>query len=163
MKPTIAILAVILLSAGGAAAQTAEAPPPVAQATAPEVPASGESWNLFSRTPDRVYLVDLGAVVTTGDVKAVKVAVVPQQADAGDLSHSIDIYELKCDAGQSRATTSTQYGVDGALVDQYDDPSPWEAVRTGSVDQNVSTLVCNDRVTTQIYPTIKAFIDAGRP
>ena len=81
--------------------------------------ASAEEWNAFSRNARLVYLADVGAIYTVGDTTEFRVARVSLQTPAGDYSHKIDEYQIRCGAKQARIVAEIEYGADGAQVERY--------------------------------------------
>lgn len=169
MKSTVLAGVAALAFCTFAHAQTAQETPP-ASAAAPAVEAlsppgtpSGESWNVVSRSTLRAYLAEVNGVTQTGGVSRVSLARVALEAPADDQSYSVDVFEFRCASKESRVTTLIQYGPDGAETDRSEDDSPWEAFREQSLDQYLSGLVCDGSRSANTYPSIKAFIDAGRP
>jgi hypothetical protein len=161
----IAAAATVLASAGLAqaqtpAAQTVPAPAPEpAQAAAP----AGEDWNPFSRSTVKVYMADVNSFRTVGDVVSARIARVPLAGEPGDYSYAADEIEMRCAAKQSRTVASIEYGPDGVQTDRYDDPEEWAAYAPDTRDAYLSQLVCDgDRASPPTWPSIRAFIDAGR-
>lgn len=145
MKPILltAILAATVVSAGAA---------------------SAEEWNAFSSNARLVYLADVAAIATVGDITAVRVARVPVQSPAGDYSHKIDEYEFRCGAKQARIVAEIEYGPDGAELERYPETDvAWDDIRPTSLSAYIQPLVCNgDRADGPNAASIKAFIDGGR-
>ncbi|NBW09475.1 MAG: hypothetical protein EBR82_15775 [Caulobacteraceae bacterium] len=153
----IATAAAVLVAAGTAMAQDA-APAPATQA-AP----AGEDWNPFSRSAVKIYMTDVNSFTTAGDITHAKVARVPLDAAAGDHSYAVDEIEMRCAAKQSRTVTTTEYGPDGVQSDRYDTGEDWGPYAAESRDGYLSQIVCDgDRANPPTWPSIKAFIDAGR-
>lgn len=165
MKPTFSMLTALIGLAAAGAAQAQDAPPEAQTETlaAPAAPATAD-WHPFSRSPTRVYMVDVGGMAVREGVATARIARVPLDAvEAADYSHVAEDFELRCDTGESRTTVTTEYGPDGVQIDQYEDPSPWEAIRENSLDEYLKGVVCDgNRSPPPTWPTIQAFIDAGR-
>jgi hypothetical protein len=158
----IATLAACLTAAGNAIAQTAPEPAPATAAPAQTAPA-GEDWNPFSRSTAKVYMADVNGFVTTGDVISVRVAKVSLTGAPGDYSYAVDQIEMRCAAKQSRLVFSIEYGPDGVQTDRFDDPEEWAPYAPETRDAYLSQLVCDgDRASPPTWPSVKAFIDAGR-
>ena len=128
-------------------------------------PAAAESWNAFSRSPTAAYLADVDSIVVGGDgVTSIRMALVPLRGEGGDLSHNVDTYEFRCDANQWRSPLSTEFGPDGAEAGQYPDQGEFERARDGTVPAYLKEIACDGaRAKPPVWPSIKAFIDAGRP
>ncbi len=159
MKTILKIAAVtaVLTAAGGALAQTAA---PAAQVET--LNAAAEDWNPFSRSAVKIYMTDANAFATTGDVTRVKVARVPLDSPAGDLSYAVDDVEMRCAAKQSRTVVTTEYGADGAQTDRYDTGEDWGPFTAESRDGYLAQIVCDGDRASKTWPSIKAFVDAGR-
>lgn len=159
-----ATLAITFAVSGGAMAQTAPAAAPAAepvQVVPPAPPA--DSWDPFSRSADRAYLTNTGGFVRSDGVTKVTVARVPLNAPAGDLGYSAYEIELRCGAKQSRTTATIEYGPDGVQTDRFDDPEDWGPYSAQSRDGYLSQVACDGARAEQNWPSIKAFIDAGKP
>ena len=145
MKPVLltAILAAAVASAGAATA---------------------EEWNAFSRNARLVYLVDVGGIATVGDTTSARVARVPLQMPAGDYSHKIDEYEIRCAAKQARVLAEIEFGPDGAEVERYPEAdAAWDDIRPTSLSAYIQPIVCDGaRADGAPAASIKAYIDAGR-
>ena len=165
MKPIMSMLgaALIGLSAAGAASAQ-DAPPPATAPGSPSAAVAAEDWHPFSRSAAKAYLADVGHI-GQGDVVTIRMARVSLNAPApGNYSYIADEYEFQCAAGQVRTVASNEYGPDGVAFDRYEDASPWEDIPDRSLDAYLKALACDgDRATPPTWPSIKAFIDAGRP
>lgn len=163
----IAAAAAVLAVAGAAEARTqtaepAPAPAQTAPAPGPAAPA-GEDWNPFSRSTVKVYMTDVNSFKTNGDVISARIARVPLSGQPGDYSYAADEIEFRCAAKQSRTVASIEYGPDGVQTDRYEDPEEWAAYTPDTRDAYLSLIVCDgDRANPPTWPSIKAFIDAGR-
>lgn len=126
--------------------------------------ASAEEWNAFSRNARLVYLADVGAISTVGDTTSVRVARVSLQSPAGDYSHKIDEYEIRCAAKQARILAEIEYGPDGAEVERYPETdAAWDDIRPTSLSAYIQPIVCEGaRADGPNAPSIKAYIDGGR-
>jgi hypothetical protein len=158
----ITVLAIGLAAAGTAMAQTAPAPTPAANAAPAQAAPVGEDWNAFSRSTIKVYMTDVNGFVRSGDATRVRVARVALDAPAGDYSYAVDEVEVRCAAKQSRTVSSTEYGPDGVQTDRYEEPEEWAPYTAESRDAYLSQIVCEDARAEPSWPSIKAFIDAGR-
>ena len=157
--------AVAILWAGAAAAQTPPPPVEVLGGTAEAVPQStGPEWWAFSRGQQRNYLIDVNSVVKSGDDLTVMIARVPKDTPAGDYSHTVDQFGIRCSARQSHVVTSSDAFADGVPEDAYDTEEPWESIAADSFDDAIREISCDDmRPQPPSYATVKAYIDAGRP
>lgn len=154
-----ASLALVTVLAGTANAQDLQAAPPAAV----EDLAVEQDWHPFSRSTVRIFMADVKGFTTIGDVTRVNVAKPPLQGEAGDYSHAVEVVEFRCAIKQSRSTTEIEYGPDGALVDQYEDPSPWESYTDTSRDAYLAGVVCDgQRAPAPTWPSIRAWVDNGR-
>jgi hypothetical protein len=150
-------MAAVLAGAGAALAQDA----PAGEMRIVE---EGAQWGAFARDAQRVYLIDTASMTRDGDVASASVARVRREAPAGDYSHVLDVFEVKCQGAQSRLTSSTEVEADGEGGEAYTAEEPWLAIRDGSLDGRVREVACGDMSPTGLrYPSIKAYIDAGRP
>lgn len=156
----------IFTLAGAASAQDA---PPVetldtGPAAAPAQAAAGPEWWTFSRGDTRSYLIDVHSVQKTGDELTVSIARVPRDKAAGDYSHTIDQFGIRCRARQSHVVTSSDAFEDGVPEEAVTTDEPWEAIVRGSVDEGIHQIACDDmRPEPPSYDSVKAYIDAGRP
>jgi hypothetical protein len=143
--------AVVALSAAGVWAQDAGV-------------GAAATWGAFARDSQRIYLIDMANMVSDGDTVRATIARVKRNADAGDYSHIVDVFEIQCEGRQSRMMSSTDIEADGESGDTYEEAEPWSAIRTGAFDAQIHDMTCGDVVPAgELYPSIKAFIDAGRP
>ncbi|MES2833097.1 MAG: surface-adhesin E family protein [Pseudomonadota bacterium] len=150
-----------LLWANGAAAQDAPAAQVMAETP---MPPSGPQWGAFSRDSRMIYLVDTADITKDGDIARAQVARVRRDTPAGDYSHVVDVFEVQCDGMQSHMVTSTDIEADGATGESYPADEPWTPIRTGTFDEMVKMMACKESVPAgDLFPSIKAFIDAGRP
>lgn len=158
MKSLAIIGSVVLaLSANGAWAQ--DAPPAETL-----LPAAGPTWGAFARDSQRIYLIDTAALTRDGEVVRATIARVKRNAPADDFSHVVDVFEIQCDARQSRMMSSTDVEADGVTGDTYEEAEPWAAIRTGAFDDQIREMTCGEMVPAgDLFPSIKAFIEAGRP
>jgi hypothetical protein len=161
MKTIIQIAAIVAgLTAGGTAMAQDATPAAAAPAQATTLT---EDWNPFSRSAVKVYMANVNGFVTTGDVVSVTVAKVPLDGRPGDYSYAADQIEMRCSAKQSRLAYSIEYGPNGVQTDRFDDPEEWAPYAPETRDAYLAQLVCDgDRASPPTWPSIKAFIDAGR-
>ncbi len=138
--------AVLALSAAAAWAQTAP------------------TWGAFARDSQRIYLIDMANLARDGDTVRATVARVKRNAEAGDYSHVVDVFEIQCEGRQSRMISSMDVEADGETGEAYEEAEPWAAIRAGAFDSQIRDMTCGDMVPAgDLFPTIKAYIDAGRP
>jgi hypothetical protein len=164
IKHSAAIAAIAMIWSVGAWAQ--DPPPPTeAQAAPAETPtATGSEWWVFSRAPNRHYLIDVNSVARTGDELTVDVARVSTETPAGDYSHSVDQFGIECRGRRSHVVTSRDAFAEGVLEEAYATDEPWEAISARSFDDGIREISCDDmRPQPPSWPSIKAYIDAGRP
>ncbi len=162
----LATAAIWLTTVGMPSAQDAPALAPAEaltpQAAAPPAPA-GPEWHVFSRSSDRAYLIDLGTVAEANGANTVRVARVSRRNPAGDYSHSVESYTLRCSANQVKLGETVEYDPAGTEADRFDDGADWEEIPPDSVDEYVKMQVCDgQRSAPPSYPSIQAFIDSGR-
>ena len=129
-------------------------------------PASAETWNPFSRSANSVLMADTDSIVVSGDITSLHMATAALDGEPGDYSHSIETYEFQCAArGKWRTTGVIEYGPDGAELDRYpEEGMEWESPRAGTIPEYLKQIACDgSRSTPPLWPSIKAFVDAGRP
>lgn len=156
----------LILCAGAASAQDAPPPPvEILGGTAePVVQSTGPEWWAFSRGQQRNYLIDVNSVAKTGDELTVTIARVPKDTPAGDYTHTVDQFGIRCRARQSHVVTSSEAMADGVPEEPFVTDEPWEAITADSFDDAIREISCDDmRPSPPSYPTVKAYIDAGRP
>lgn len=155
--------AVALVWAGSAVAQ--DAPTEVLGGTAaPVATSTAAEWWAFSRGGQRHYLIDVNSVARNGDELTVTIARIPKDTEAGDYSHTVDQFGIRCQARQSRVTTSSEASADGAPEEPFATDEPWEPIARNSLDDAIREISCeNKRTQPPSYPSVKAYFDAGRP
>ncbi len=161
-----AMAAVVMLWAAAASAQ--DAPPPPVEVlggtAAPVLASTVPEWWAFSRGEQRNYLIDVNSVVKDGDELTVMVARVPKDTPAGDYSHTVDQFGIRCRARQSHVIVSSDAFEDGVPGEPFTTDEPWESIARDSFDDAIREITCDDmRPQPPSYPTVKAYIDAGRP
>ncbi len=126
--------------------------------------AAAETWQAFSRSVNNAFMADVDGIATEGGITSIKVATVPRTGEAGDVSHSIETYQFRCDANQWRTAGVVEYGPDGLEVGQYpEEDAPWEPVRRDTMPSYLKDMACDGaRTVPPHWPSIQAFIDAGR-
>lgn len=127
-------------------------------------PAVAEDWQKFSSSDAKAYLADVDSIAVEGGVTAIRVAVVPRTAAAGDYHHAVDQFNFRCGANQMRTVMSSDYDESGALTDTYPEPdAEWEAVVARSYPSVVKAIACDGaRSSEGSWPSIIAFVDGGR-
>lgn len=128
-------------------------------------PAIAETWNPYSRSANNVFMADVDSITTTGEITSVAVATTPRNTGAGDYSHSIETYEFQCGSGTWRTAGLVEHGPDGAETERFpEENAAWEPVRAGTMPALVKAIACDGvRAVPPTWPSIRAFIDAGRP
>ena len=128
-------------------------------------PAAAETWQAFSRSAHNAFMADADSITSANGITSIKVATVPRAGEAGDLSHSVEVYEFRCDANQWRTAGVVEYGPDGAETGRYpEEGSPFEPARRDTMPHYLKEIACDGaRPVPPHWPTIRAFIEAGRP
>jgi len=128
-------------------------------------PVRAETWNSFSRSTNNVFMADTDSIAVNGDITSIRVATAPLRGAAGDYSHSVEVYEFQCPSSKWRTSGVTDYGADGAEADRYpEEGGSWEDVRQRTLPDYLKQIACDgSRAEPPTWPTIQAFIDAGRP
>ncbi|WP_313576762.1 hypothetical protein [Brevundimonas sp.] len=143
MKPiTIAIAAVAALAAS---------------------PALAESWHVVSRSSATVFMLDVDSITEADGARTALLARVPASGATADLSYSAGQISIRCSAGQSKPGVEILYGPDGAEQERIDDGYDFDAIAKNSLDSYIKDMLCDGQRSTSIYPSIRAFIEAGRP
>ncbi len=147
-----------------AAAAQQQAPVEVLGGTATSQNGSGPEWWAFSRSQNRNYLIDVQSVVKNGDELTVSIARVPKDTAAGDYTHSVDQFGIRCRARQSRVISSADAFEDGVPGEAFAADEPWAAIAPNSFDEAIREIGCdNMRPSPPAYPSVRAYFDAGRP
>jgi hypothetical protein len=162
------VLAALLVLAGPAPAQDAPPSPQDEGLAAPDAmtppAAAGPQWRVFSRSATSAFLIDLASVRPEADGIAVKIARVPLASPAGDLTHAVDDFAVRCAARQSRLTASTEAYEDGELTGSFAADEPWGDIRPGSFDEAIHQIGCGEATPSgDPFASVRAFIEAGRP
>lgn len=129
-------------------------------------PAAAESWNPYARTPNNAFMADVDSITVNGEITSVLVATVARSGDAGDYSHTIETFEFRCGTRSTWRTAGVvEYGPDGAEVGRYpEEGADWEDIRPNTSPDYLEQIVCDgSRAQPPVWPTIKDFVDAGRP
>ena len=128
-------------------------------------PAAAETWQAYSRSASNAFMADADSIVSDAGITSIKVATVPRAGEAGDLSHSVETYQFRCDAEQWRTAGVVEYGPDGSEAGQYpEEDAAWEPVRPNTMPNYLKEIACDGaRAVPPHWPSIQAFIEAGRP
>ena len=127
--------------------------------------ATAETWHPYSRSTGSVFMADVDSIVVEGDVTRVLVATVMRTGDAGDYSHTIETFEFQCGSNSKwRTAGMVEYGPDGAEIGRYpEEGAEWVSVRANTSPDYLEQIVCDGaRAQPPIWPTVRAFVDAGR-
>lgn len=124
---------------------------------------SVEEWNVVSRSSATVYMINVNDIRKADGITSVKLARVPATGDASDLSHSVGQLDFRCSANQSRPGEEVIYGADGSVEDRINDGYDFDRIPPNSLDAYAKALACDGERSSQKFPSIRAFIDAGRP
>lgn len=127
-------------------------------------PVLAETWHTYSRTAARAYLADVDSIATVDGVTTIRSASVPMTSPAGDISHSETTYQFECATGKWRTAGASEYEPDGTHEDYPEEGAEWETMRANTVPEFVKQIACDgSRSRSATFPTIRAFIEAGRP
>lgn len=126
-------------------------------------PALAESWHVVSRSSATTFMLDVDSITEAGGVRTAVLARVPSSGPADDLSYSAGEISIRCDAQQSKPGVEILYGPDGAEQERIDDGYDFEPIARNSLDSYVKDMMCDGQRSTAVYPSIRAFIEAGRP
>ena len=128
-------------------------------------PAVAENWQPYSRSPNNAFMADVDGITTEGEITSMRVATVPLSGEAGDLSHSIETYQFRCPARRWRTAGVVEFGPDGAEIGQYpEEDAAWEPLRPDTMPNYLKEIACDGaRAVPPHWPSIQAFVEAGRP
>lgn len=162
MKTLFITLAALAAFATAASAQ--KTPPPTPDPAAQVTP-TAHDWNTVSRSATRVYMADVSTIKTIGDVTGVTMARVPLNPLAPtDRHHTLVEMEFRCAAKQSRQLAETDYDDAGVAQDRIESGEDFSDFRPEGLDAYLATVACDgNRSAAKTYPSIEAFIVAGRP
>lgn len=159
MLGTLTLAIALLAGNGGQEATTEQAAPP-----APVEAASGPQWRRFSETQSSTYLLDMASIQSADGGAMIRIARVSKRLEAGDYSHVVDQFGVRCAAGETRVESSSEIGPDGEIADSYAADEPWAPATRGSFDAAVKEVACGEMEPNQApFPSVRAWIDAGRP
>lgn len=125
--------------------------------------APAAEWHVISRSSATAFMVDVASIKTDAGVTSVMVARVPASGSAADMTHSVNQVDIKCRANQSRPGEDILYGADGSIEDRINDGYDFDTIQANSLDAYIKSVVCDGDRATAIFPTVQAFITAGRP
>ena len=128
-------------------------------------PAAAENWNSYSRSPNNVFMADVDSIAMVDGATSIVIAMVPLRGDPGDYSHSLETYEFQCGGNRWRPAGVVEIGPDGAELDRFpEEGAAWEPVRPNTMPDYLKQIACDgSRADPPTWPSIRAFIDAGRP
>lgn len=133
----------------------------LAPAAAPAT--TGSDWNIISRSSTTVYMTDVNAIRQQDGVTTGTVARVPASGEASDQTHSVTVISFRCGASQAKSGEEIYYGADGSIEERIPNDYDFEPIATNSLDDYVKGVVCGGERATRSYPSVAAFIAAGRP
>lgn len=127
--------------------------------------AMAEDWHIYSRSQTSIFMAEVDSIRTAGDVTSMLVGRAPRQGDAGDYSHTTEMYEFRCTPKQWRTAGQIEYGPDGAELERYpEEGAAWEPTRANSIPDQLREIACEGaRANPPSWPNVKAWVDAGRP
>lgn len=126
-------------------------------------PAAAENWHVISRSSATVFMLDVDSITESSNVRTGTLARVPASGPADDLSYSAGEVSIRCSANQSKPGVEIIYGPDGAEQERIDDGYDFDTIARNSLDSYVKEMICDGQQSDQTFPSIRAFIEAGRP
>ncbi|AYG94493.1 hypothetical protein D8I30_04325 [Brevundimonas naejangsanensis] len=126
-------------------------------------PVLAENWHVVSRSSATVFMLDVDSITEAGDARTAVLARVPSAGPSADLSYSAGEITIRCAANQSKPGVEILYGPDGAEQERIDDGYDFDAIAKNSLDAYVKSMLCDGDRGTTTHPSIRAFIEAGRP
>jgi hypothetical protein len=126
-------------------------------------PALAESWHVVSRSSATVFMLDVDSITEASGARTAVLARVPASGPVDDLSYSAGEITIRCSANQSKPGVEVLYGPDGAEQERIDDGYDFDAIARNSLDSYIKDMLCDDQRGTLVYPSVRAFIEAGRP
>lgn len=128
--------------------------------------ALAEDWHLFSSNSTTAYLADVDSIAVVDGLTTMRIARVRKApGNPDDLSHVVDDYAFRCSDRQVRFLSAREYGPDGALIDQFEEPeAPWDEIGRSSFYDYMQAVACGgDRAPqSQTWPSLQAFMTSGR-
>lgn len=135
-----------------------------AAAIAVATPASAESWMTYSRSQTTAYLADIDSITVTGDITSMRVASVPRETAASELSYTIETYEFQCAGSKWRTAGAKEYDHAGVETGDYPEAdAAWENANPSTPPGFIKTIACDNARSPTSFPTLQAFIQTGRP
>ncbi|HZW15786.1 MAG TPA: surface-adhesin E family protein [Brevundimonas sp.] len=127
--------------------------------------AAAETWQVYSRSASNAFMADADSITTEGEITSIRVATVPRAGEAGDQSHSVEIYQFRCGARQWRTAGVVEFGPDGGEIGQYpEEDAAWEPLRRDTMPNYLKEIACDGaRAVPPHWSSIPAFVEAGRP
>jgi hypothetical protein len=127
-------------------------------------PALAEDWHVYSRSQSSVYMAEVDSIVAVEMVTRMNTARAPRSGDAGDYTHTTEVYEFQCAGRKWRTAGAVEFGPDGAEAERYpEEGAAWESARTGTVPDQLLDIACDGaRASQPTWPTVRAWVDAGR-
>ena len=134
-------------------------------ALAVATPVLAESWNAYSRTDSTLYMADVDSITQADGVTSMTSATVPKTGAAGDYSHTVETYQFQCAAKKWRTAGLVEYGPDGTETGNYPEvDAAWEPLRPNTNPEQLLGMACEGtRAAPPVWPSVKAYVDAGRP
>lgn len=125
---------------------------------------SGEEWVQFSNNDRTIYLIDLKSFKPVGDAITARVARVPTQGDASNLTHRVDEYEIKCRGNQARMMVEIEFDDKGIEVERYPEAgAEFETLLPTSLPAYFKNMPCEGaRPNGAAADSVQAFIARGR-
>ena len=127
--------------------------------------AQAEAWHTYSRSTGNVFMADVDSIVVEGEITRILVATVARTGEPGDYSHTVETFEFQCGSNSKwRTAGMTEFGPEGEEMGRYpEEGSEWESVRANTSPDYLEQIVCDGlRAQPPIWPTVRAFVDAGR-
>lgn len=129
----------------------------------PAPAANGAQWQIISRSSTTVYMIDVNAITQQDGITAARLARVPATGDASDQTHSVSELSFRCAAKQSKSGEEIYYAADGSIEETIPNDYDFEPIPPNSLDDFAKAIVCDGDRASRSFPTIAAFIAAGRP
>jgi hypothetical protein len=81
------------------------------------------------------------------------------------MADVVETYQFRCAANEWRTAGVVEFGPDGAEAGQYpEEGATWEPLRRGTMPDYLKEIACDGtRAVPPHWPTIQAFVEAGRP
>lgn len=134
------------------------------EAAAPATPATtGPDWNIVSRSSNTVFMTDVNGIRQQDGITTVQLARVPASGETSDLSHSVTEVSFRCSANQSKVGEEVYYAADGSVEERIPNDFDFESIPANSLDAYTKSIVCNGDRSAKSFPSVAAFIAAGRP